>query len=92
MPLTARPARPEDALAITEIHNQGIADRIATFETEPRAVSDIQQGFSHARAFVSVTDHAGEVVGYAVAHDPPLGRFAALADRAPHAGSNEASP
>jgi phosphinothricin acetyltransferase len=68
MPLIARPARPEDAPAITEIYNQGIEDRIATFETEPRAVSDIEPWFAHARAFVSVTDDAGEVAGYAVAH------------------------
>jgi L-amino acid N-acyltransferase YncA len=66
--LTARPARREDAAAITEIYNQGIEDRIATFETEPRSVADIQPWFDHARAFVSVVDPAGEVVGYAVAH------------------------
>jgi phosphinothricin acetyltransferase len=68
MPFTPRPARPEDAPAVTEIYNQGIEDRIATFETEPRAVSDIEPWFTHARAFVSVVDEAGEVVGYAVAH------------------------
>ena len=68
MPFTARPARPEDAPAITEIYIQGIEDRIATFETEPRAVSDVEPWFDHARAFVSVTDEAGAVVGYAVAH------------------------
>jgi L-amino acid N-acyltransferase YncA len=68
MSLTARPARRDDAEAITEIYNQGIEDRIATFETEPRATSDILPWFDHARAFVSVTDAAGGVVGYAVSH------------------------
>ena len=68
MSLDARPARREDAAAITDIYNQGIDDRIATFETEPRAVADILSWFDHALAFVSVTDAAGEVVGYAVAH------------------------
>jgi L-amino acid N-acyltransferase YncA len=68
MSLTARRARPEDAPAIAEIYNQGIEDRIATFETEPRSVSDILPWFDHARAFVSVTDRNGEVMGYAVAH------------------------
>jgi len=68
MPFTARPVRHEDAPAIVEIYNQGIEDRIATFETQPRAVSDIEPWFSHAHAFVSVIDAAGEVVGYAVAH------------------------
>ena len=68
MQLTARTAEPEDAFAVTEIYNQGIEDRIATFETRPRDVSDILPWFRHAYAFVSVTDGSGEVVGYAVAH------------------------
>ena len=34
-----RSAAPEDAGGIAEIYNQGIADRIATFETEPRTAS-----------------------------------------------------
>ncbi|HZZ90280.1 MAG TPA: arsinothricin resistance N-acetyltransferase ArsN1 family A [Caulobacteraceae bacterium] len=66
--LSARPARREDAPAITEIYNQGIEDRIATFETEPRTTADVLPWFEHAHAFVAVTDAAGEVVGYAVAH------------------------
>ena len=66
--LRARPARREDAAAITEIYNQGIEDRVATFETDPRAVADIEAWFDSAYAFVSVDDGAGEVVGYAVAH------------------------
>ncbi|HEY1750724.1 MAG TPA: arsinothricin resistance N-acetyltransferase ArsN1 family A [Caulobacteraceae bacterium] len=68
MSLSARPARREDAVAITEIYNQGIEDRIATFETEPRTAADVLPWFDHAHAFVVVTDAAGEVVGYAVAH------------------------
>jgi L-amino acid N-acyltransferase YncA len=66
--LTARAARPADAAAITEIYNQGIEDRIATFETEPRTPADILPWFDHAHAFVSVTNPADAVVGYAVAH------------------------
>jgi L-amino acid N-acyltransferase YncA len=66
--LSARPARREDAAAVTEIYNQGIEDRIATFETEPRAIADITPWFDHARAFVSVIEDSGDVVGYAVAH------------------------
>jgi len=67
MNLSARPARLPDAAAITEIYNQGIEDRIATFETRPRAVSDILPWFDRAYAFVSVTDETGEVAGYAIA-------------------------
>lgn len=65
---TLRPARPDDAAAIAEIYSQGIEDRIATFETEPRTASDIAPWFDTALAIVSVTDAAGAVVGYAVAH------------------------
>ena len=50
------------------IYNEGIADRIATFETEPRAVSDIEAWFDSALAIVSVVKPDGQVVGYAVAH------------------------
>jgi len=63
MSLSARPAQPEDAPAITEIYNEGIEDRIATFETKSRTTADILPWFDHSLAFVSVTDAVGEVVG-----------------------------
>jgi len=66
--LNVRPARLGDAAAISEIYNQGIEDRIATFETEPRSVADIEPWFESAHGFVSVEAPSGEVVGYAVAH------------------------
>ena len=66
--MSVRPARREDAPAITEIYNQGIEDRIATLETEPRTPADIAPWFDHALAFVSIVEPTGEVVGYAVAH------------------------
>jgi L-amino acid N-acyltransferase YncA len=66
--LRARRARLEDAAAITQIYNQGIEDRIGTFETEPRDVSEIETWFNHARAIVAVEDPTGRVVAYAVAH------------------------
>jgi phosphinothricin acetyltransferase len=66
--MTVRTARREDAAAITAIYNQGIEDRIATFETEPRTVEQVLPWFDHAHALVSVEDGDGDVVGYAVAH------------------------
>jgi len=39
----ARHATFADAGSITEIYNQGIADRIATFETEPRTAAQIEE-------------------------------------------------
>jgi L-amino acid N-acyltransferase YncA len=39
--LRARLAAPSDAEAIADIHNQGIEERIATFETTARSASDV---------------------------------------------------
>jgi L-amino acid N-acyltransferase YncA len=41
-----RPATPGDATAISAIYNEGIADRIARFETEPRSATDIAVWFT----------------------------------------------
>jgi L-amino acid N-acyltransferase YncA len=66
--LRARPAARTDAATVTAIYNEGIEDRIGTFETEPRSTADIEAWFDHAKAFVVVVDGQDEVVGYAVAH------------------------
>ena len=66
--LSARPAVLQDAPAITAIYNEGIEDRIGTFETEPRTVAQVAAWFDSAYVFVAVEDRAGEVLGYAVAH------------------------
>ncbi len=39
--ITTRRARPDDAPAIARIYNQGIQERIATFESEPRSPEQI---------------------------------------------------
>ena len=44
--LRTRAATPADASAIAAIYNEGIADRIATFETEPRSATDIAVWFT----------------------------------------------
>ena len=81
--LIARTARLDDAAAVTAIYNQGIEDRIGTFETEPRELAQIEAWFPHAKAFVVVEDEVGDVVGYAVAHP--------YADRCCYAGIGEFS-
>ncbi len=60
--LTARAATADDAAAIAAIYNQGIEERIATFETEPRQPTDILPWFDGAHPVVVVTipDDAGD--------------------------------
>ena len=47
-----RAATVADAAAIAAIYNEGIADRIATFETEPRSAGQIAEGFTGRRLVV----------------------------------------
>lgn len=64
MTLTTRPAVPDDAAAIAAIYNEGIADRIATFETRPRGPEDVL-AWLHGRHPVVVVDREGVVVAWA---------------------------
>lgn len=61
---TARTATPDDAEAITLIYNQGIADRIATFETAQRTPADIKQWFDGNHPIV-VVERGTEVLAFA---------------------------
>jgi phosphinothricin acetyltransferase len=60
----ARPATPADAAAIALIYNEGIEDRIATFETRPRTPEDVAGWFGGAHPIVVVEDE-GRVLGFA---------------------------
>jgi phosphinothricin acetyltransferase len=60
--LKTRAATRADAAAIAAIYNEGIADRIATFETEPRSAEQIAEWFSGRRlVIVGETEDAGLV-------------------------------
>jgi L-amino acid N-acyltransferase YncA len=61
---TTRPAIPADAPAIAAIYNQGIADRVATFETEPRSPEDIADWFTPER-LITVAENDGAVIAFA---------------------------
>jgi phosphinothricin acetyltransferase len=65
--LHTRLATPADAPAITDIYNEGIADRVATFETEPRAPAQIAQQLADKgdRFPTVVAERDGQVVAYA---------------------------
>ena len=62
--VTARPATRDDAARITEIYNQGIEDRVATFETEPRIVETVRGWFDQPYPIV-VVEAEGRVVAWA---------------------------
>lgn len=64
--LTARRATPADAAAIACIYNQGIEERIATFETRLRTEADIAAWFDGRHPVVVVEDGA-RVVAVAAA-------------------------
>jgi phosphinothricin acetyltransferase len=67
--LRTRTATIADAAAIAEIYNQGIAERIATFETEPRAAADIATWFP--RRHLVVVAETGETGPVAFAASSP---------------------
>jgi phosphinothricin acetyltransferase len=60
---TVRPATPADAAAIAAVYNQGIEDRVATFETRPRSAADVAAWFDGRHPVVVVED-AGRVVAF----------------------------
>jgi len=64
MPITTRKATPTDADAIARIYNEGIEDRIATFETRPRSAEDVARWFDGVHPVVVVED-GGRIVGFA---------------------------
>jgi len=64
MTLTARAARIGDATAIAAIYNEGIADRVATFETEPRTAEQIARWFDGRHPIV-VVEQNDVVVAFA---------------------------
>jgi L-amino acid N-acyltransferase YncA len=64
-----RVAVEDDADAVARIYNEGIEDRVATFETEPRSAEDRRAAIAAARGrypFVVALD-GGVVIGFASA-------------------------
>lgn len=65
MLLAARAATPDDAPAIARIYNEGIADRVGTFETRERSADDIRAWFDGVHPVVVVTSGGGEILAFA---------------------------
>lgn len=62
--MLTRVATLDDAEAIATIYNQGIEDRVATFETRPRTAEEVKRWFDGAHPIV-VLQEGQEVVAFA---------------------------
>lgn len=62
--MKARSATPGDASAITTIYNQGIEDRMATFETRLRSPADVE-GWFKSNYEVVVVEEDGQIIAFA---------------------------
>jgi L-amino acid N-acyltransferase YncA len=59
--MRARTATTDDAAAIARVYNQGIEDRVGTFETRLRSADDVRAWFDGAHPIVVVEDGTGIV-------------------------------
>ena len=62
--MQVRPATPADAAAIAEIYNQGIEDRVATFETRLRTTQDVAAWFDRVHPILLAEEEA-QVIAFA---------------------------
>jgi L-amino acid N-acyltransferase YncA len=62
--MTTRLATPADSAAIARIYNQGIEDRVATFETRQRSHEDIEKWFDGVHPVI-VVEEAAAVIAFA---------------------------
>ena len=84
--MRVRPGLPGDAAAIARIYNQGIEERIATFETRPRSAEEVRAWFG-GRHPVVVVEENGSVVAFAATSDyRPRGCYAGVAEFSVYAG------
>src|SRR3954454_18320737 len=63
--MKTRDAAADDSSAIARIYNEGIDDRVATFETRHRTADDVVQWLDGRRPVVVVEDDAGDVIAFA---------------------------
>ena len=62
--MQTRIATLDDATAMAQIYNEGIADRVATFETKLRTEADIRAWFDGVHPIVVAEDN-GQVIAFA---------------------------
>lgn len=83
MSLVIRPAEPRDAAEIAAIYSEGIAERVATFETEPRGAEDVAPWIGADLPLLVIGGVTGPVQGWA--------KLSEYSDRCAYAGVAEVS-
>jgi L-amino acid N-acyltransferase YncA len=78
-----RAAEASDAAVVAAVYNEGLAEREATFETEPRPAGDFIARIADGRCPLLVAELDGQIVGWA--------GLAPYSERAAYAGIGEAS-
>src|SRR5882757_3576738 len=63
--MKTREAAADDAAAIARIYNEGIDDRVATFETRHRTAADVVLWLDGRHPVVVIEDDDGEVIAFA---------------------------
>jgi phosphinothricin acetyltransferase len=63
--LKARDAKVEDAIQVATIYNEGIEDRVATFETDFRTPDDILIWIEGSHPLVVIVDEFDEIIAFA---------------------------
>ena len=79
--LHVRAAASGDAAAVASIYNEGIADRVATFETRERSAEDVRAWLDDPLPFLVAERDDGRIVGFA--------RVGPYSDRCVYAGVGE---
>src|SRR5262249_15892844 len=80
MTMRARPATAADAAAMARIYNDGIDDRVATFETRHRSAADIERWFDGLHPIVVVEDEDAVLAFAAPCNYRPPDCYAGIAE------------
>jgi L-amino acid N-acyltransferase YncA len=78
--MRARAATAADAAAIARIYNDGIDDRVATFETRHRTAADVERWFDGRHPVVVVEDHDGVIAFASTSDYRPRDCYAGIAE------------
>ena len=78
--MQARAATPEDAAAIAAIYNEGIEDRVATFETGRRSAAEVRAWFDGVHPIVVVENNGGLIAFAATFTYRPRQCYAGIAE------------